>query len=72
MVLLGLSRGNVDRLLAGDPVLFDGSDIGLPGIKISIIFGETERAIVDVLDQAGVLPPGIRERLYAEAGKVGL
>ena len=72
LVLLGLSRMNVDRMVAGLPVLFDGADVGLDGIRITIVYGETERAIIDQLDAEGVLGPGMRDELLAAAESVGL
>jgi hypothetical protein len=38
---LGLSRGNIDRLVAGQPIQVNGKEIGLTD-DILIFFGETE------------------------------
>jgi hypothetical protein len=43
LVLLGLSRRNVELLTAGKPIDIDGARVGLPGIRIAIMFGETEQ-----------------------------
>lgn len=44
LVVLGLSRTNIERLQRGMPILFEGSEVNLPG-RIAIMFGETELAI---------------------------
>lgn len=48
MVVLGLSRENIERLQEGNPILFDGAEVQLPG-RIAIMFGETELAIRQML-----------------------
>jgi hypothetical protein len=50
MLILGLSKLNVERLQEGKPILFDATDFGFPGKSISIIYGVTEEAIKDDLD----------------------
>lgn len=57
LVLLGLSRGNVERMMAGDPIRVHGDDpaIGLPGVTIVLMYGETEDAITAELRAAGVV-----------------
>lgn len=54
-LLVGLSRGNIDKLLAGQPVVLTPLDlqvIGLPMMSVAIIFGETEQAIAEDLGKA--------------------
>jgi hypothetical protein len=48
-IILGLSRMNVTKLQEGKPISFDGKDIGLPGKKFVILFGETELAMAEAL-----------------------
>ena len=55
VVLLGLSRANVERLMQDQPIRFDGREVGLPGIAIVIIGGETEQAMTDQLRAEGVI-----------------
>lgn len=55
IVLLGLSRMNVERLLADMPIHFDGSEVGLPGIRFIICGGETEQSIEQQLRESGMI-----------------
>lgn len=45
LLILGLSRTNTERLLAGKPIKVNGLDVGLPGIQVILLGGETEEAI---------------------------
>lgn len=45
VVVLGLSRLNVTRLMEGKPIQFDGAEVLLPGITFVIMGGETEAAM---------------------------
>lgn len=45
VVLLGLSRQNITRLMADQPIRFDGAEVGLPGITFVIMGDETEEAM---------------------------
>lgn len=47
--LIGLSRENLERLLGGDPIILQLSDMGLRRQKIILMAGETEQAIIDEL-----------------------
>jgi hypothetical protein len=42
LVLLGLSEEDVRRLRQDQPILFDGGEIGLPGMKFGIFWGRDE------------------------------
>lgn len=53
LLLLGLTPANIRRMRAGEPILVDCADLGLPGVRVSIMFGQTERAIVAELRDAG-------------------
>ncbi len=55
LVLLGLSRANVERLMNDQPIRFDGAELGLPGFVFVIMGGETEQAIADVLRSNGLV-----------------
>lgn len=71
LVLLGVSAGNVRRLVAGEPILVDLSRLlpqqaaGKPvRAELAIHYGETLGAIADELASHGLpLPPGERERI---------
>jgi hypothetical protein len=51
VIVLGITRGNVERLMAGQPIHV-GADThpGFPvNLAITIFFGETERTLTDQL-----------------------
>lgn len=57
VVILGLSGQNVTRLAAGEPIRFQGDEIGIPGHMFVIMYGRTEDAMVAELTAAlGVEP----------------
>lgn len=58
MVLLGISAENVTRLVAGEPILLDLEELGLPPMQVVIMYGKTERHITAELERHGLLPPG--------------
>lgn len=55
-IMLGLSAGNIERLKQGKPVQVLKEELGI-GFDIGIMYGETEQAIVDELQSAGVELP---------------
>jgi hypothetical protein len=59
---LGLSRGNIERLTAGQPIKVDLAEMGGPPITIAILFGETEQTIFDELKASGAVHPEIEYR----------
>ena len=63
ILMLGLSRGNIGRLLDGKPMLLkrETHGDGVPeGWEICVVFGETEQAIVDLLSKADLIAPTTR------------
>ena len=60
LLLLGLSRENVKRMMEGKPIFLTRATHG-PAIpeklNIGIMFGETEDAIVEQLRQIGTIGP---------------
>ena len=50
-LVLGLTRRNIERLIAGQPMRIDAEHHpGFPeDLRICIVFGETERAITELL-----------------------
>jgi hypothetical protein len=57
LVLLGITRANLERLMKGQPMRIPGDDpaIGLPGVTIAIMYGETEEAIAAELRAHGLI-----------------
>ena len=51
----GLSRVNIDRLTAGEPIHAPLEEIHLPGTDLVIFFGETEEMIGEEMRQAGLI-----------------
>ena len=54
VLFLGLSGENITRLVAGEPILINGAETGLPQLKIIVHYGKTEQAILDELRAHGV------------------
>jgi hypothetical protein len=76
VVLLGLSRRNVETLEEGRPLTFDGKCIGMPGVSFMLFVGETERGILEEFDKRGMLSreyggvtPEQRAQMYADADR---
>lgn len=66
---LGLEQANMERLTKGEPILFAGEQVGLPGIDITIFYGKDKEAMAAGLRAAGlILPPDADEKIKA-AGK---
>lgn len=55
-LVLGLSRENVTRVLAGKPIKFNMKDLNMPDGVVVIFFGETEEAMMEELRQHGLAP----------------
>lgn len=53
LILFGLSRRNCDLLLQGKPIIFDGDELELPGIRFVLMAGETEQNMMADLEKAG-------------------
>lgn len=53
LLLLGLSRENMRKLLRKQPLFFDCADLGLTGLSVTILGGETEADITRDLRQFG-------------------
>lgn len=49
LMLLGLSAGNIERLMDGQPILFDAKAQGYDG-HILIVYGATEKQIARDLE----------------------
>lgn len=53
LVILGLSGENVTRIVAGEPLVVDMAEMGLPPMEVAIIYGRTEQAILENLRKDG-------------------
>ena len=52
-IIVGLTRGNLDRLVAGKPIHF--TDSPMPELRtVAIVFGETKPDILTQLEAEGV------------------
>lgn len=54
-VIFGLSRLNLEKLQEGKPIAFDGSEVGMDGLRVLIMFGETEQAIAAELSEVNTM-----------------
>ena len=54
---LGLTRENLTRMMADEPIKIDTKELGLPPGTLLIFFGETEAAIFNTLKDQGVVGP---------------
>lgn len=57
-VILGLTEENITRLTEGEPILVPLDRVRIPGVKVLITYGETERHVVAALERRGLVPPG--------------
>lgn len=55
LLVLGLSKENMTRLAADDPMVLDTAPLGLPSMQIVIVYGATEDTIIDRLHNAKLL-----------------
>lgn len=54
IMMIGLSAENVTNLTAGDPIVFNTSELGLPPCHVLITYGRTEEAILHGMREKGV------------------
>jgi hypothetical protein len=59
-LLLGLSRENMDKLLADQPIVLNGGPLGVGDITVLLIGGETEQTMSDQLRELGMITPQTR------------
>lgn len=48
-LLFGLSKQNIERMMKGEPVVFNLSSMGLEDRRVMIMYGETEDKIYEEL-----------------------
>lgn len=71
ILLFGLTRENIKRLVAGNPIRIAGASHGggVPeGWKVLIVFGETEDALTDALMRSGAVGPETEVRAMPHEG----
>lgn len=51
LVIFGLSKMNLEKLQEGKPIAFDGSIVGVPGVRFLIMYGETELHIIHEIEE---------------------
>ncbi len=54
MILLGVDERNIECLKAGKPIHVECDPMGIHGIEIAILYGETPQHIIDELRQVGI------------------
>jgi hypothetical protein len=58
LIVFGLSAKNIEKLMEEKPIFFDADVLGLPGIRVTIIYGKTEQTLLAHLRKLGFeLPP---------------
>jgi hypothetical protein len=67
LVVLGLERENVRLLTEGKPLVADLAELGIPGVIVSLMFGETSDAILSELQGTGIKLAKVEDR-RAQAG----
>lgn len=71
ILLFGLTRGNITRLVGGEPIRITATSHGggVPeGWKVLLVFGETEEAISDALMRSGAVGPDTEVRALPHQG----
>lgn len=61
IVVLGLSKVNIERLQAGQPIMFSGEDVRLPAVEFVIFAGDTEASMARQLEE--LIGPGTDVRI---------
>jgi hypothetical protein len=56
LILLGLTDENIARLREDLPILFQGSQVGLDGVRLGIFWAPDEEGLLTKLKEHGVDP----------------
>lgn len=70
IVILGITDENVTRLLAGDPIGLDLSELELPSIKVFVFHGKDEQALMEKFEEQGLVPDGLSKNMPANDGRI--
>lgn len=54
IVIVGMSQANVDRIKAGEPLVWELKDVGIPSVIVTVMFVETEDAIAEEMRGTGI------------------
>lgn len=64
LVVLGITPANLRQLKDGKPIYVECDDMGLARVRIVLVFGQTERAIIAEMRAAGAeLPASVEQGL---------
>lgn len=55
MLLMGLSGENVNRLMAGEPIVLDGAKVGFEDLMVVVVGGRTEEDMAAQLTLGGFI-----------------
>jgi hypothetical protein len=69
LVVLGLDRENVRLLTEGKPIVADLAELGIPGVIVSLMFGETQDAMLDELRGTGIKVAKVEDRRPQAGGQ---
>lgn len=57
-LVLGITDGNIDRLMMGLPIQFEGKDINVPELHtVTIFWGKNEPAVEQMFREHGLIGP---------------
>jgi hypothetical protein len=54
MVLLALTRADVDRMVGGEAIVANLAELKTPGVVVTLMFGETEDALLAEMQGTGI------------------
>lgn len=61
LFVLGLSRKNIERLQAKEPIFLSLASIGGPQVDVLLYAGETEASMMQELVREGLLPAALAD-----------
>lgn len=62
IIFLGLTKMNIEMLQKEKPIHVDGREVQIPNIKIGILYGETEEAILKSFEDNGIKINHIKDK----------
>lgn len=63
--LIGISAKNIAKMKEGKPMKIDMLDFPRPPKSLLVMYGETERDVIDALQGAGLIDPQMADRSRA-------
>lgn len=70
LVVAGVTKGNVERLQGGEPILKDLKVLGIEGVHLCIAYAETNEDLVTDLHEHGIISDDDRAKLSGEADRL--